>query len=100
MPLFSSAVAIGASPLAGARIESPSGDLVVELVDSTVTIAAPKKLHILMSHDEFESMIHQIDSVDFAFTSLSLVYAGGNKSMPMLEFCKSDVTLRMSCAVV
>ena len=80
-------VAIGVSPFAGARIESPSGDLVVELVHSTVTSVAPNKLHILMSHHEFGSMRTQIGSDDYAFTSLSLVYDGGNKSMPLSEFC-------------
>ena len=80
-------VDIGDSPFVGARIESPSRDLVLELKHSTVTSVAANKLHILMSHHEFESMIHQIDSVDFAFTSLNLVYDGGLKSMPLTEFC-------------
>jgi hypothetical protein len=79
--------AIGDSPFAGARIESPSRDLGVELHESAVTSMGPNKLHIVMSHREFESMITQIDNVTFAFTSLSLVYDGGLKSMPLSEFC-------------
>jgi hypothetical protein len=80
-------VGIGASPFAGARIASPSGDLVVELVHSTVRSMSATQLKIELSHEEYDSMLTQIDRFEFSFTSLSLVYAGGNKSMPMLEFC-------------
>ena len=80
-------VEIGASPFAGARITSPSGDLVVELAHSTVRSMSATQIKIVLSHEEYESMLTQIDRFTFSFTSLSLVYAGGNKSMPMLEFC-------------
>ena len=80
-------VAIGVSPLAGARIESPSGDLVVELTHSKVTMTSATEMSIVLSHDEYESLLLQIDDADFVYTSLSLVYAGGNTIMPMSEFC-------------
>ena len=80
-------VEIGASPFAGARITSPSGDLVVELAHSTVRSMSATQIKIVLSHEEYESMLTQIDRFTYSFTSLSLVYAGGNKSMPMLEFC-------------
>ena len=82
-------VEIGASPFAGARITSPSGDLVVDLEHSTVRSMSATQIKIELSHEEYESMLTQINRFEFSFTSLSLVYAGGNKSMPMLEFCMS-----------
>ena len=80
-------VDIDASPFAGASITSPSGDLVVELVHSTVRSMSATQMKIALSREEYESLLTQILSFEFSFTSLSLVYAGGNKSMPMLEFC-------------
>jgi hypothetical protein len=85
--MSSGAVGIGSSPFAGAHIESPSRDLVVELHDSTVTSVSVNKLQIVMSHHEFTSTLAQIVSNEFSFTSLSLVYDGGQRSIPMLEFC-------------
>ena len=84
-------VEIGASPFAGARFQSPSGDLVVELEHSTVRSMSATQIKIVLSHEEYESMRAQIYRFNFTFMSLSLVYAGGNKSMPMLEFCKYGV---------
>ena len=84
-------VEISATPFAGARIESPSRDLVVELTHSKVTMLSATEMSIVLSHDEYELLLLQIDDVDFVFTSLRLVYAGGNKSMPMSEFCLSHI---------
>ena len=84
-------VEIGMSPLAGARFQSPSGDLVVELTHSTVRSVSATQIRIVLSYEEYESMRAQIYRLEFTFMSLSLVYAGGNKSMPMLEFCKYGV---------
>jgi hypothetical protein len=82
-----STVAIGASPFAGARIESPSRDLVVELNDSSVTSVSLNEFRILMSHSEYASINTQISRPEFTFTSMSLVYADGQKSLPLYEFC-------------
>jgi hypothetical protein len=86
--MVSGMMAIGDTPFARARIESPSKDLVVELHNSTVVQTSPREFKIEMSYDEYHMMLTLIDRFEFTFTSLSLVYGAEQNSMPLLEFCK------------
>jgi hypothetical protein len=80
-------MAIGDTPFVGARIESPSKDLVVELRNSTVVQTFSREFKIEMSYDEYHQMLTLIDRFEFTFTSLRLVYGVEQNSMPLLEFC-------------
>jgi hypothetical protein len=86
--MVSGTMAIGDTPFVGARIESPSKDLVVELRNSTVVQTSLREFKIEMSHDEYELMLEITDRFEFTFTSLRLVYGDVERSsMPLLEFC-------------